>query len=225
MSFVTAASVSEMAEAIGKMLLRRPIWIEQVATHELAAVASRTAPLWRWVRIAGPLGDVAVRGTSVGATVGGVGSLALTAGVPIVVAAGVWVMLGSGYYQARAIAKKRGVITGFSQGFTMGVLRWGWEHAVTRFGKRFVVNANSFDAGATREETIGYNEGLVAGFAAGYATSDEQAKNFRIALRKLAGRADAGDWARDSDVARLQQVGYVIALAGAGVRHGLLVSE
>jgi hypothetical protein len=225
MSFATVESVSEMAEAIGKMIMRRPIWIEQVAAHELAAVGSRTAPLWRWVRIAGPLGDVAARGTSVGATVGGAGSLALTLGVPIVVAAGVWVMLGSGYYQARQIAKKRGVMSGFSQGFTTGVLRWNWEHAVTRFGKPYVVNANAFDPGATRQETIGFNEGLVAGFAAGNATSDEQAKSFRIALRKLAGRTDAGDWSRDSDVARLQQVSYVTALAGAGVRYGLFVSD
>ncbi len=225
MSIETIESISTMAQEIAKLIARRPVWIEQIAARELAPLAARTAPVWRWVRIAGPLSNVAVRGTSVGASVAGAGGLALTAGVPIVVAAGVWVMLGSGYYQARQIARQRGHMSGFAQGFTMGVLKWNWDHAVTRFGRRFVVNANAFDPVATREEALGYNKGLLTGFAAGHSTPEPMRKSFRIALRKLAGRTDSGDWARDDDVARLQQVGYVIELAAAGVRHGLIVAE
>lgn len=225
MSYMTLESLTESAMALARGIARRPVWIEQIAARELAPLAARTAPIWRWVRIAGPMSDVVVRGTSGVATLGGAGSLALTAGVPIVVAAGVWVMLGSGYYQARQIARKNGVLTGFAQGFTMGILNWKWEQAVSRFGKRFVVNPNTFDPQASKEEAMGYNEGLVAGYAAGYASSDDMKKAFRITLRKLAGRTDSGDWSRNSDVAYQQQTSYVIQLSGAGRGKGLFVQE
>ena len=224
MSMMTVETLSEAAQQIAKIIARRPVWIEQIATRALATAAAETAPIWRWVKLPGPLSTVAARGTSMGASVAGAGGLALTAGVPLVVAAGVWVMLGSGYYQARAQAKRKGVISGFAQGFTMGVLKWEWSHAVSRFGRRYVVNPNAFDPIASKEETVGYNEGLVAGFAAGRATPDPMKKKFRIVLRRLARRTDSGDWSRNDDAARLQQVSYVIDLAGAAVRSGLIVT-
>jgi hypothetical protein len=53
----------------------------------------------------------------------------------------------------------------------------------------------------------------------------EVRKAYRIALRRLAGRHDAGAWSQNADEARLQQSGYVIELAAAGVRHGLILAE
>jgi hypothetical protein len=73
------------------------------------------------------------------------GSLALTAGVPLVAAVGVWVALGSGYYQAREEAKKEESMSGFSQGFVMGILGWKWTHVIGLF-RRPYLSINSFDS-------------------------------------------------------------------------------
>lgn len=48
--------------------------------------------------------DAQAGGLVVGA---GAGSFALTAGVPVITAVGVWVALGSGYYQAREQSKTK----------------------------------------------------------------------------------------------------------------------
>ena len=170
------------------------------------------------------------------ATVQGAGGLAMTMGIPLVAAAGVWVMLGSGYYAARKEVKRRGFMSGFSHGFTTGVLKWKWDHAVSVFAKPFVIRKNAFAPSLDREEALSYNEGLIKGWAAGegvwesfYDKSQDKVidkkQSYRIALRKLAGRRDSGSWSRDPDRARLQQSSYVIELAGAGIKHGLILPE
>jgi hypothetical protein len=232
----TAASGGAMQGWMEMVLARRPVWAAQLATLKFAALSAETAPLWRWVRLPGPNYTVAFRGTSMVATVSGVTSLAVTLGIPIVVAVGVWVMLGAGLYQARKEIRRKGFMSGFSQGFTMGVLKWTWDQAVTRFAKRFVIRRNAFDPVMDREEALGYNEGLTKGWAAGSAVPEtffdansnkviDKKKAYSIALRRLAGRYDSGPWSRNPDEARLQQVAYVIELAAAGLRQGLIVPE
>jgi hypothetical protein len=232
----TAISGGAVGSWIEMVLARRPIWAAQAAALEFAKDSAATAPLWRWVQVAGPLRVEAVRGTSLAATTSGVASLALTLGVPLVAAVGVWVMLGSGYYQARKEIRRKGFMSGFSQGFTMGVLKWDWHQAVQRFAKRFVIRRNAFDSVMDREEALGYNEGLIKGWAAGSAVWEkyydarlgkvvDKKKAYRIALRRLADRHDSSPWSANEDMARLQQVDYVINLAAAGLKHGLIVPE
>jgi hypothetical protein len=50
-------------------------------------------------------------------------------------------------------------------------------------------------------------------------------KVFRTNLRNLAHPQHTGDWSRNPDMARTQQSHYVIELAGAGIRYGLIVAE
>jgi hypothetical protein len=85
-----------------------------------------------------------------------------------------------------------------------------------------------------REEALGYNEGLIKGWGVGagvpeklftHRLNQEKKKAYRIALRRLANRHDTGPWSTNEDMARLQQSGYVIELAAAGIRHGLIVPE
>jgi len=216
------------------VLARRPVWLAQAAAAEFARQAASTAPLWRWVSVAGPQFVEAGYGTSMAATVTSVTGLATTLGIPIVAAAGTWIMLGAGYYQARQEVRRTGFMSGFSHGFTTGVLNWNFGQAVQLFVKRFVIRRNKFDPVMDREEALGYNEGLIKGWAAGagvpeklfsHRFNEDKKKAYRIALRRLANRHDTGSWSRDADEARLQQSGYVIELAAAGMRHGLIVPE
>ncbi|MBK8913150.1 MAG: hypothetical protein IPM64_00875 [Phycisphaerales bacterium] len=192
-------------------------------------MAASTAPVWRAIPYVNPVRGMALPmgsagGTSSAATVQGLAALGI-AGVAIAVAAGVWVALGAPYYQAVERARERGFMSGFSQGFVTGVLNWGWHHAASRFGMRRVVLRNHFVPEADRVEAVAHNEGLFVGFALGMGGKAEGKKAFRIALRKLAGRVDDAPWSRDADEARLQQVDYVISLASAGVKHGLIVGK
>lgn len=232
----TVASGGGALSWIEYVLARRPVWIAQKAAEEFARHTASTAPLWRWVTVAGPQREIVLRGTSMAATTSGAAGLAATMGIPIVATIGVWVMLGAGYHQARQEIRRKGFMSGFSQGFVSGVLNWYWEHTVQRFAMRFVVRRNAFDPVMDREEALGYNEGLIKGWGVGIGIPDLKAlttikmvedkkKAYRIALRRLANRHDDGPWSRNADEAKLQQVGYVIDLAAAGVRHGLIVAE
>jgi hypothetical protein len=232
----TVASGGAAQSFIEFVLARRPVWQAQAATAAFVRQAASTAPIWRWVRLTGPQFVEAARGTSMAATTSGAGGLASTLGIPIVVAVGSWVMLGAGYYQARQEVRQRGFMSGFSQGFTMGVLNWTWNQAVYRFAMPFPVRRNAFDSLADREEALGYNEGLTKGWAAGngvpetfYDQKSKQTidpkKQYRIALRRLAGRTDSGSWSTNENEKRLQQRNYVIELAAAGVKNGLIVME
>src|SRR4051812_47970915 len=87
----TAVSGGAIGSWIEMVLARRPFWIAQAAAEAFLKQSASTAPLWRWVRLPGPLYSVGARGTSMAATVSGAGGLAVTLGIPIVVAIGVWV--------------------------------------------------------------------------------------------------------------------------------------
>ncbi len=152
------------------------------------------------------------------------GSFALTAGVPIVTAVGVWVALGSGYYQAREALKKEETMSGFSQGIVMGLLDWRWNNVVSLF-RRPHLNINAFDSEMDSIRVNSYHEGLKKGFLAGTILPKEAKKTFSKALRKAGNVTGPKEWSRDWDVARNQQVSYVIEMAAAGRRYGLIKPE
>ena len=149
------------------------------------------------------------------------GSLALTAGVPIVTAVGVWVALGSGYYQARQEAKREEAMSGFSQGFVMAVLKWQWSHVVARFQRQYL-SINKFDEQMNSIRVNSYHGGLMRGFLAGRVLPDDVKKEIVKKLREAGNVSAPKDWSRNSDIARNQQISYVIELAGAGRRHRLI---
>lgn len=149
------------------------------------------------------------------------GSLALTAGVPIVTAVGVWVALGSGYYQAREEAKKEEAMSGFSQGFVMAVMNWQWTHVVSRF-QRPHLNINKFDEQMNSIRVNSYHGGLMRGFLAGRVLPADVKKAIVSKLREAGKISAPKEWSRNSDVARNQQISYVIEMAAAGRRNNLI---
>ena len=164
-----------------------------------------------------------------GVTMGSGGSLigtgaggAFAAGaIPVVVMVGVWVALGSGYYEAREQAKVAESKSGFAHGFVMGILEWKWAHLANNFQRPFL-RINKVDEQMDVIRVRSYHGGLKTGFGAGSALPAEARKGYRIALRKLAGRRDSGQWSRNQDDARNQQISYVIDLAAAAVRSGVI---
>lgn len=152
------------------------------------------------------------------------GSFALTAGVPIITAVGVWVALGSGYYQAREEAKKEESMSGFSQGFVMAILGWKWNHVIGLF-RRPYLSINAFDSQMDSIRVNSYHSGLKAGFLAGAVLPADGKKSFARALRRAGNVHGPTEWSRDSDMARNQQVSYVIDMASAGRRYNLIKSE
>jgi hypothetical protein len=152
------------------------------------------------------------------------GSLALTGGVPIITAVGVWVALGSGYYQARQKAKNEETMSGFSQGFVTAIIGWKWEHVVTRF-QRSYLRINHFDEEMNSIRVNSYHEGLKTGYLAGMALHPDNRKEFSRAIRKAGSIKGPKEWSRDSDVARNQQVSYVIEMAGAALRYRIIKPE
>ena len=59
----------------------------------------------------------------------------------------------------------------------------------------------------------------------GSALPENAKKAYRIKLRNLADIHGSGRWSRNSDEAYLEQRNYVIELAGAGVRNGVIKAE
>src|SRR5690606_36338285 len=98
-------------------------WARFHFAREWVRAAATTAPVWRTVSATfsywGVPTTVSAGGTSTGATVAGLGALGII-GASAVVAAGTWVMLGLGYYEARKWARQQGVLSGFSFGFVAG---------------------------------------------------------------------------------------------------------
>jgi hypothetical protein len=189
-------------------------------------IAASTASMFRVVQFSGyvfPYVPVAVGGTSGAATVSALGAVGAGA-VPVMAMAGVFVALGAGYYEARQMARKSNALIGFAEGFVMGVLKWNWAQAWSHFGKK-EVGTNAWDQGISVAAYEGYNSGLKTGFGMGSALPENAKKAYRIKLRNLADIHGSGRWSRNSDEAYLQQRNYVIELAGAGVRNGVIKAE
>ena len=147
----------------------------------------------------------------------GAGSFALTAGVPVITAVGVWVALGSGYYQAREESKNANTMSGFSQGFVMAILKWKWHNVVSRFQRPFL-RINKFDEQMDSIRVTSYHKGLKSGFLAGTALSDDAKKEYIKKIRSAGNVHGPKEWSRDDDTARNQQISYVIDLAVTALR-------
>ncbi len=152
------------------------------------------------------------------------GSFALTAGVPIITAVGVWVALGSGYYEARQKAKKNETLSGFSQGFVMAIIGWKWDHVVSRFRRNYL-RINHFDEAMDVIRVNSYHEGLKTGYLAGMALSDANKKEYRRKIRQAGNIKGPKEWSANGDVARNQQISYVIEMAGAALRYQVIKAE
>lgn len=154
---------------------------------------------------------------------GTVGGGAVAAGViPIIVAAGVWVALGSGYYEAREIVKKENMMSGFSQGFVCGLLRWTYNQTLDKF-KMSHLRINTFHEATDLDRVDSYMEGLSAGFIAGQAMPLKGKKAYLKKMREIAGipTPTETEWRGNR---RVQQ-DYVITLATLAMMHGLIKSE
>ncbi|CAN5327900.1 hypothetical protein BH10ACI1_BH10ACI1_32060 [soil metagenome] len=147
----------------------------------------------------------------------GAGSFALTAGVPVITAVGVWVALGSGYYQAREEAKNENTMAGFSQGFVMAILKWKWHNVVSRFQRPYL-RINKFDEQMDSIRVTSYHKGLKSGYLAGTVLSDDVKKEYIKKIRGAGNVYAPKNWSGDDDVARNQQISYVIDLAGTALK-------
>ncbi len=154
----------------------------------------------------------------------GAGSLALTAGVPVITAVGVWVALGSGYYQAREEAKNENAMAGFSQGFVMAILKWKWYMVAARFQRPYL-RINKFDEAMDSIRVTSYHNGLKSGFLAGTVLSDEAKKEYVKKIRNAGNVHAPKQWSGDEDTARNQQISYVIELAGTALRLQIIKAE
>lgn len=167
----------------------------------------------------------AVEGTK-GTLVAGAGTTVLAIVVPIVGMIAVQVALGAPYYQARKKAEEEGYSTGFAEGFVTGLLHWELRFAIDRFWDNAVAR-NLYDDAIPRIRANSHNQGLIDGRAAGIAKNDEEKKDYLRGLRVLANTSTAG-WTPKSDnwleraQARQVQISYVIALAAAARRSGII---
>lgn len=145
------------------------------------------------------------------------GSFALTAGLPVVTAVGVWVALGSGYYQAPEEAKNENTMSGFSQGFVMALLKWKWHQVVSRFQRPYL-RINKFDGEMDAIRVTYYHRGLKSGYLAGTVMSDDAKKEYVKKIRNAGNVHAPKQWSENEYEARNQQISYVIELAATALK-------
>jgi len=151
------------------------------------------------------------------------GAGAIVAGtLPVVTMVGVWVALGSGYYQARNEVRNENAASGFSQGWVAALLGWEYDHALARFG-RPVVEINVADEATDEIRADAYNDGLQKGFLAGKMMPSASKKAYLTQLRQLSGvkMPSADQWVGNRNL----QISYVISLASAARRYNVIRAE
>jgi hypothetical protein len=161
-----------------------------------------------------------------GTLVAGVGTTIAAVTIPIVAMVAVAVALGAPYYQAREEARKEEYASGFAQGFITGLLKWELRFTIDRLWDN-AVSKNAFDEQMPTIRANAHNKGLLEGRMAGLAIADDVKKRYLLGLRMLTTTSQEGwtprsdDWAERMR-ARKVQVGYVIDLAAAARRHGVI---
>jgi hypothetical protein len=126
-------------------------------------------------------------------------------------------LFGAPYWAAEAAYREENTAGGFSQGFVAGLLAWDWGQLVDRFGRRYL-HINPSDEEMNRIRVVAYNLGLEAGYALADGLSDDAKKKYLSAIRKRAHEPMPEHWGRN------EQISYVIALATAALRYGVLPS-
>src|SRR5215208_2942959 len=161
-----------------------------------------------------------------GTLVAGAGTTVAAIAVPVVAMVAVGVALGAPYYQARQEAKEEGYASGFSHGFVCGLLKWPLHNTINLFWDN-AVSRNPFDELLPTIRANAHNKGLLKGRLAGLAQPDRQKKAYLKGLHRLTTTSKAGWSARSDDWqermrARQVQLSYVIELATAARRNGIL---
>ena len=161
-----------------------------------------------------------------GTLVAGAGTTAAAIALPVVAMAAVAVALGAPYYQARQKAKKDGYASGFSKGFITGLLKWELRFTIERFWDD-AVDKNGFDEVLPTIRANSHNKGLLEGRVAGITKTDDEKKAYLRGLHKLVKTSQEGWTPRSDDWmermrARQVQISYVIDLATAATKHGLI---
>jgi hypothetical protein len=192
-------------------------WARMQAQEAYLAHSARTAAL------------NATASAAEGSLVAGAGTTVAAIVIPIVGMIAVQVALGAPYYQARERAKEEGYASGFAKGFITGLLQWELRFAIDRFWD----NAKSRNPADEMMPTIranSHNQGLMDGRQAGLAKDDGVKKSYLRALRILSNPSTAGWTSRSDDWmeqmrARQVQISYVIEMAVAARKYGILLVE
>jgi hypothetical protein len=161
-----------------------------------------------------------------GTLVVGTGTVVVVAVLPVVAMVAVAAALGAPYYQARQEAKKEEYASGFARGFITGLLKWEARFTIDRFWDNGM-GKNGFDESMPALRAAAHNEGLLEGRIAGLAKDDGEKKTYLKGLAKLSKASTDGWTARSNDPAekmraRRVQVGYVVDMAAAARKHGVI---
>ena len=124
---------------------------------------------------------------------GGAGAVVAVA-LPVIAMVGVFMALGAGYAEARAAVRNESTMSGFSQGFVMGLLGWEWRHAVDRFGVRSSQRLPPSTEALSYIKANAYNGGMRAGFEAASKLSPDMKKAYLREVPKLAGPRGTTNW-------------------------------
>jgi len=192
----------------------------------MARITAQEAVLQHGARMAALNATAAA---SKGTLVAGAGTTVAVVVIPIVGMIAVQLALGAPYYQARELAKKEGYASGFAKGFITGLLQWELRFAIDRFWDN-ALNRNHADESIPTIRAGEHNQGLMDGRRAGLAKDDAVKKSYLRALKLLTGASAAGwttrfdDWMEQMR-ARQVQISYVIELAVAAQKYGILLVE
>jgi hypothetical protein len=161
-----------------------------------------------------------------GTLIAGAGTTVAAIALPVIAMAAVGVALGAGYYQAREEARKHGYDLGFAEGFVTGLLNWELRFTIDRFWDK-AVDKNSFDEVIPSIRAKAHNKGMLKGRAAAIALTDKAKKTYLRGLHKLTKTSSAGWTSRSDDWmeqmrARQVQISYVMELATAAMKHGII---
>jgi hypothetical protein len=163
----------QAADYAAREMMRSPLmqrWLGLNAAYVAAAADARIAAAVAQLRSASLL---------VGAA-----DLALTLGVPIAVWVGVFAALGAPYAEARALVKHESFVSGFSQGFVTGLIKWEWQQTVSRFFRFGPGQINPFDEALSFIAANAYNEGLRAGYIHACGLNEDGRKAILHRLRR-----------------------------------------
>ena len=125
------------------------------------------------------------------ATVAGLG---LGVAGPVLGMAGVFMALGSGYAEARAMISNEATVSGFSQGFVAGLLNMSPGTVKSIFVQHGVIHRNPADPEADVIEMKARNRGVVAGYVMANQASADDKKAYLSEIRKFTGHVSAGNW-------------------------------
>lgn len=106
----------------------------------------------------------------------------------------------------------------------MAIIGWQWDHVVSRFQRPFL-RINRFDEAMDSIRVNSYHEGLKLGYLAGKAMPPDMRKVYSRKIRQVGNIHGPKEWSRNGDVARNQQISYVIEMATAAIRYQLIKSE